>query len=299
MEQITRHATAGAKINLFLSIGARRADGYHEIDTVMQVLPFGDAVSLCFEAPQSGEQTVLFTTNRPYGEAEKNLGVIAVRAYCRAAGISAYRAILQIEKRIPAGAGFGGGSADAAAVLRLCEAQFGALQEPAMSLLCTAIGADVPFCYAGGCFRARGIGEKLEKLPPLAPCHVLLAIGKESAPTAWAYSLADRLPPQAQPGAEKMLSALHSGALPRICDAMYNRFEAAVFPARPQALALRKALLRGGADGAMLSGSGAGVFGIFSPEKAAAAEKTLVQLRQTGYWAELCTVGSAERNKTK
>ena len=299
MEQITRHATAGAKINLFLSIGARRADGYHEIDTVMQVLPFGDAVSLCFEAPQSGEQTVLFTTNRPYGEAEKNLGVIAVRAYCRAAGISAYRAILQIEKRIPAGAGFGGGSADAAAVLRLCEAQFGALQEPAMYLLCTAIGADVPFCYAGGCFRARGIGEKLEKLPPLAPCHVLLAIGKESAPTAWAYSLADRLPPQAQPGAEKMLSALHSGALPRICDAMYNRFEAAVFPARPQALALRKALLCGGADGAMLSGSGAGVFGIFSPEKAAVAEKTLAQLRQTGYWAELCTVGSAERNKTK
>ena len=269
MEQITRSATAGAKINLFLSIGARRADGYHEIDTVMQSLPFGDAVSLRFEAPRSGEQTVLFTTYRLFGEAEKNLGVIAVRAYCRAAGISAYRAILQIEKRIPAGAGFGGGSADAA------------------------------FCYAGGCFRARGIGEKLEKLPPLAPCHVLLAIGKESAPTAWAYSLADRLPLQAQPGAEKILSALHSGALPKICDAMYNRFEAAVLPARPQALALRKALLCGGADGAMLSGSGAGVFGIFSPEKATAAEKTLAQLRQTGYWAELCTEGSAERNRTK
>ena len=80
---------------------------------------------------------------------------------------------------------------------------------------------------------------------------------------------------------------------------MYNRFEAAVLPARPQALALRKALLCGGADGAMLSGSGAGVFGIFSLEKAAAAEKTLAQLRQTGYWAELCTVGSAERNRTK
>ena len=177
MEQITRSATAGAKINLFLSIGARRADGYHEIDTVMQSLPFGDAVSLRFEAPRSGEQTVLFTTNRLFGEAEKNLGVIAVRAYCRAAGISAYRASLQIEKRIPAGAGFGGGSADAAAVLRLCKAQLGALSERAMHLLCTSIGADVPFCYAGGCFRARGIGEKLEKLPPLAPCHVLLAIG--------------------------------------------------------------------------------------------------------------------------
>ena len=156
MEQITRSATAGAKINLFLSIGARRADGYHEIDTVMQSLPFGDAVSLRFEAPRSGEQTVLFTTNRLFGEAEKNLGVIAVRAYCRAAGISAYRAILQIEKRIPAGAGFGGGSADAAAVLRLCKAQLGALSERAMHLLCTSIGADVPFCYAGGCFRAHG-----------------------------------------------------------------------------------------------------------------------------------------------
>ena len=296
MEQMMRHTTAGAKMNLFLRIGARRADGYHEIDTVLQSLSFGDEVFLRFELPHDAEQTVHFTTDFPFGEAEKNLGVIALRAYCRAAGISSYRAFLRIEKKIPAGAGFGGGSADAAAVLKLCREQFGALSPQAMQLLCASIGADVPFCYAGGCFRARGIGEKLEALPAAAPCHVLLAIGQESVSTAWAYSLADRLPPFDQPSADQTLSALREGSLHGLCAALYNRFEAAVLPHCPQAAALCQSMLRGGAMGAMLSGSGAGVFGIFSPQDTAAAEKTSELLRQSGYWAQLC---EAERNQTR
>ena len=88
--------SAFAKVNLFLSVGAKRADGYHTVDTVMQAMSLQDTVTLTVAPALAGEDRVEFVTNCSFGAAEQNLGMIALRAYCRAAKISGYRAILQI-----------------------------------------------------------------------------------------------------------------------------------------------------------------------------------------------------------
>lgn len=280
--------SAFAKVNLFLSVGAKRADGYHTVDTVMQAMSLQDTVTLTVAPALAGEDRVEFVTNCSFGAAEQNLGMIALRAYCRAAKISGYRAILQIEKRIPAGAGFGGGSADAAAVLRLCQQAFAALEKNELIALAAKIGADVPFGLQGGCCRATGFGQELCGLPSLPPCYAVLAFGGEGMRTALAYEAVDSLPTGEQPSSATLLSALQSGNLSQICAAMYNRFSAAVLPQRPVSVALLDVLHQTGAQGALLSGSGAGVFGLFLPQAKQAAIEAAAHICSMGHIAYVC-----------
>ena len=158
---------ARAKLNLSLDVLGKRPDGYHELRMVMQSSGLCDEVYV--ELRESGY--FMAETNRKYiPSGEKNEAVKAARAFFAAAGLDR-GAYIRIEKRIPVCAGLGGGSADAAAVLRalngLTGANFGAQE---LRDIAAQVGSDVPFCVVGGACRCQGIGEQVEPVPLLPAC---------------------------------------------------------------------------------------------------------------------------------
>lgn len=257
MEQIVLRAYA--KINLSLDITGRRADGYHDLDTVMQSVSLADTVDLaktadgiisvrCDDAaiPQDGE----------------NIAHRAALAYFDAAGLPVQGVSVGIRKRIPSQAGLGGGSADAAAVLRGLCALFAPLPEDALLRAGASVGADVPFCLTGGCLRAQGIGERLSPVPALPDCTVLIAKPPVGMSTVAAYAAYDRLPAGYPPRTGALIHALDCGSLSAVGAALDNVFASAA--PLPAVESLCHALRAGGASGACMSGSGTAVFGLFT-----------------------------------
>ncbi len=160
---------ARGKINWSLLTTGVRKDGYHLLDTVMQRITLADEITL-FPASEWGIEC-------PGSQAPehcKNTAMIAAKAYCEAAGIAdAYT--ISILKKIPVGAGLGGGSADAAAVLSALNGKYGALSEEELLKLALSVGADAPFCLAGGCARCTGVGEVMERVENAGEYHLVVA----------------------------------------------------------------------------------------------------------------------------
>jgi 4-diphosphocytidyl-2-C-methyl-D-erythritol kinase len=259
---------AHAKINLALRVGARASDGYHQIETLFQRIDLADDVTV---RVANGPDTldVSWDSVRPsdLGSAEQNLAWRAAAAYRDAASWPAHWQI-NILKRIPAGAGLGGGSADAAAVLCALD-QLAPLPLGVDRLLALGakLGADVPFPTTRES-RAigRGRGEKLQRLPPLAPAHVLLLVPPFGTSTAHAYSALDaqrerRGTPGSSGAAELRAPALVSWGA--VALHQFNDFEASVFAEHAELGAARATLEEHGALIARLSGSGSTVFGLW------------------------------------
>jgi len=144
---------AYGKINWSLLITGVREDGYHLLDTVMQRIDLCDEITLI-----PADSWSVSCSDRRAPRDASNTALVAARAYAAAAGLrDAYH--IAIEKRIPVGAGLGGGSADAAAVLSALNEKYAALTEQELLALALSVGADVPFCLAGGCARCTGVGE--------------------------------------------------------------------------------------------------------------------------------------------
>lgn len=275
---------ANAKINLYLDVLSKREDGYHEIKSVMHTVPFGDVVTLDREDAMD-EQTVLFDCPGVDVPPEKNLALRAVRAYMTAAGIERYRIRLHVEKKIPQGAGLGGGSADAGCVLRMLNREYRRLSDAEMNRVAASLGADVPFCMTGGACLCEGIGERISPLPPLPDCRIVVAFGGEPVSTPFAYAEVDLLPQTCDvPSCDAMCAALQAGNLSAVCDAIYNRFEAAILPLRPVPSELIRILRQCGARGAAMSGSGPAVYGIFTEEDK--AKEAVNIIRKAGYLAQ-------------
>ena len=256
---------APAKINLFLEVCGRRADGFHTVDTVMQTVTLCDTVYI--EINDGGRISVSCPAlDLPE---EKNLAYKAAALYFEKAGIKNRGADVRIEKRIPAGAGLGGGSSDAAAVLRGLNARLSAFSPEELRSVAALVGSDVPFCVNGGCARAGGRGEELSGLPRGLPdCFILIAKRAASTSTAEAYAALDRL--DYSPRENVMPELLAEGDLNKICSAAFNRFENAA----PFDVESRDIMLRRGALTAHMTGSGSAVFGVFESEGAASAAKT-------------------------
>lgn len=229
-----------------------------------------------------GDGVTLTTDTGALACDEHNLIWRAAHAFFAALGESR-DVTVHLTKRIPMQAGLGGGSADCAATLRalntLCGTPFALDQLCAMG---AALGADVPFCVAGGTMRAEGIGEVLTPLPPMPGCILVVAMGSETMPTPTAFRALDGMygnftarPPKADEYAALLASMTD---LPALAGGMYNIFEDAVLPALPALRDRLHLLTAHGALGARMSGSGAAVFGIFADEAeartAAAALKT-------------------------
>lgn len=282
------HETANAKINLFLDVTARRPDGYHELHSCMQTVGLCDTVSAELRPATEEKSIALSCTNENLPTDEKNLAWRAARAYMEARGIDAYDIRLHIEKRIPLAAGLGGGSADAAAVLRLLNAQSkNPLPLEELCQIGATLGADVPFCVTGGTCRCKGVGEILTHVPCRPDYTVLIAKDGEGVSTPEAFALLDQkygdYSTHTPLNASAVYEALAGHDVHALAKSVYNIFEDVIFPIRPRAKELKEFLLAHGALCALMSGSGPSVFAIFRSD--ARAEVCAATLRQRGIFA--------------
>lgn len=266
---------APAKINLYLDVMGKRVDGYHNIKSVMQTVDLCDVISVELDTPRRGTQSIEISCSEAALPCDaSNLAHRAAVAFFGGCGIYEYTCRIHIEKHIPMAAGLAGGSTDAAAVLRLLNAMSGhPLDTDALCSLGATIGADVPFCIRCGTLYTEQIGDVMVPCYPMPGAQVVIALGGSGVSTPGAYRmLDDRFGASldrdfADP--ELLTSALHSRDLRAICLAMYNVFEEVILPIHEKARRAKEALLRYGALGALMSGSGPAVFGIFDDEGAA------------------------------
>ncbi|MBR4549926.1 MAG: 4-(cytidine 5'-diphospho)-2-C-methyl-D-erythritol kinase [Oscillospiraceae bacterium] len=260
---------AYAKLNLSLDVTARREDGFHELAMLMQTVSVCDVLTLS----SNDEETVSASCSLHFIPTdERNLAVRAANAYRTAVGEK--RGVhIRMEKRIPVGAGMGGGSADAAAVLRGMNRLFdGRLNRRELEKLACSVGSDVAFCIAGGSALARGRGELLEDLPPLPDCRFVIVKPDFSISTPELYRKVDSVVLRRHPDTQGLLQAMEQGKLREICMRMYNVFEDVPDRRMRTVSEIKGKLLDHGAFGAMMTGTGSAVFGVFEgTEKAGAA----------------------------
>jgi len=270
---------APAKVNLALQVGPRRADGYHEVRTVLQALALHDRVDI-----EPAAALEVSCDDPAAGDGPANLAWRAADALRRAAGGTA-GARIRVRKRIPVRAGLGGGSADAAAALLGCNALWGlAWTRPALAELAAALGSDVPFFLLGGTAWAEGRGERVEPLPALPALPAVVCHPGPGVSTAEAYAALDALGDWPAVDAAGLAAALRRGpGEAALAQGLGNAFEAAVLPARPDIAALRARLLAAGARAALLCGSGAAIWAL--APSAAWARAQAGALRRDGLWA--------------
>jgi 4-diphosphocytidyl-2-C-methyl-D-erythritol kinase len=252
---------AFAKVNYALDVLGLRADGYHEISTVMQSISLADEVEL--RRATGGFDLSLEPEELRIGAQEQNTTYLAWKALWRLTG-KELPVEVTLRKEIPAGAGLGGGSADAAAVLVGLNELFGlGLRVDELRGIGAGIGADVPFCVSGGTALGEGIGAILTPLS--APPAHLLVVAKplSSADTGKIYHAFDEAETQSTHSVEPVVSALRSGSIPDLASAIGNDLTPVTMNIVPEVAELEQMLLASGALGASMSGSGSAVFGIF------------------------------------
>ena len=292
---------APAKINLFLDVIRKREDGYHDLGTVFQTVDAGDTV----EATLREDGEIHLTYNEPQNyPLESDLVFKAAKALKEFAGC-ALGADIHLTKVMPLGAGLGGGSADAAATLRLLNKLWNLnLPFETLESIGARLGADVPFLVRGGTAFAEGIGERLTFVDPLElpeGAALLIATPLDAVPTKDAYAGVPKSGPDrweqykaawnAQSASAAQDAAQSKSATPLFLQpaSYFNAFEISVFPTHPLVAEMKLKFLELGADVALMSGSGASVFGIFKTrelaEKAAVAMKPISRYQAvTKFW---------------
>jgi 4-diphosphocytidyl-2-C-methyl-D-erythritol kinase len=257
--------SAPAKLNLCLYLGPRRADGLHELCSLFEPLTLADPIEVSERAPGEPDEV-----SCPGVEGE-NLAARALAAL-RERGWDRPPLRVEIAKRIPVAAGLGGGSADAAAVLRLARGEVGDL-----AAIAAGIGADVPSQLEPGLALVSGAGERVERLPEPAPHAVVLLPGGGGLSTAEVFAEADRLGLGREAGelerlASRLRVAAGAGASPlAFAELLANDLEPAARSLRPEIGEALEALRGAGAPLALLTGSGPTAFGLFDDLAAARA----------------------------
>ena len=279
---------AYAKINLSLDVTGRREDGFHTLDTVMQSVTLYDEVELKREK----EPGVRLRCSKDYLPTDKrNTAYRAAQFFLEHCGITEEGVSLSIRKRIPSRAGMGGGSADAAAVLlgldQLFETHLGL---PALMELGARVGADVPFCVHGGTCRCTGIGEVVEPVAPMPHCYLAICKPPAGMSTPRAYALLDDYPQTRNFGTPRMLSALEKGDLGRVAAALSNRFDETM--RLTQVRQIKRMMLAAGALGAMMTGSGSAVYGLFDTKEKAENCLGVLEGRGKLYLCSPCAGGA-------
>jgi len=266
-------ALAPAKINLGLRLGPVRAsDGRHELVSVMQSISLADELTL-EPAPAGAAHDEILCPGVPVA-AEENLAAAALRAFRASTGWQAPPLRLSIVKRIPVAAGLGGGSADAAATLRLAGHASGLGDERLLRTLAAQLGADVPAQVSPGRWLASGAGEVLEALAPTSsPFGVLVLPLAAELSTAAVYAEADRLALARTPrelherGVLLRAAFAHGVSLPADGELLHNDLQRAAMSLCPQIAAAIEQAHEAGARPALVSGSGPTVLGLFPSDE--------------------------------
>lgn len=271
---------ARAKLNLCLYLGPRRADGLHQVCSLFHPLELGDRIAVS-AAPGGADEVVCPTVEGP------NLAAAALAAL-RASGWRRAPVRVVIDKRIPIAAGLGGGSADAAAVLRLAAGELEGLDAIAAEL-----GADVPSQLEPSFALVTGAGETIEPLPPTGPWAAVLIPADEGLSTAAVYAEADRLGLARRPdelrsaGARLRAAALEGRSPLEYAELLVNDLAAAAISLRPEIGEALEALGEVGAPRALLTGSGPTAVALFESQATAAAAAAALSRR---YPSALVTV---------
>ena len=259
---------APAKLNLTLDVGQKHADGYHDVTSVMTSAALCDVVTL-----ESGMgQGITVTCSDPTLACdETNLAYRAAQLFFSHFSIECDGVHIHLEKHIPMQAGLGGGSSDAAAVLRGLRQ----LYAPNMTLrelerISIRQGSDVPYCICGATTLVLGRGEQLIKKSDMPACWLVLCKPEESYSTVAMYRRIDDEQPQCRIDTEGMLDALQQGELSAVAERIGNIFEY-VLPEGSAVPAIRQRLCGLGAMRSCMSGSGSAVFGLFADEETASA----------------------------
>lgn len=265
---------AYAKLNLTLDVLGDLPGGYHELCSVMQSTTLADRLEI---SAAEGCGVIDVTTDKRYlPTGENNLAGRAARQFLTKAGISGMDIKIHIEKRIPVGAGLGGGSSDAAAVLRGLNRLFSPpLDGAQLEELGAAVGSDVPFCIQGGTVIARGRGEIMTPIAAMPDCGLLLCKPGFSVSTAELFGLVDQRKIFSRPDTDGLIKAIETGSVGGVAHRLYNVFEEVIVRGRDEVALIKEMMFDCGALGASMSGTGPTVFGIFhtrqQAEKAADA----------------------------
>ncbi len=256
----TLYEGAFAKINLTLDVCGKRIDGYHDIKSIMQTVSIRDDIEIDIG---TGKPWTLHCTMENIPTDERNLAWKAAKLYCDTMKIDPDGIAIRITKRIPVEAGLGGGSADAAAVLRALNRHYGnPLSIMALAELGAQIGSDVPFCVICGTAMVEGRGERIRKLPDLADCFFVVCKPEFSCSTAELFHEIDSEPIGKRPDHNAMESALISGDLGKIAENVYNVFDPLVTKEHLELNYIKSIFNSYGAVAYQLTGSGSAVFAI-------------------------------------
>lgn len=251
---------AYAKINLTLGIKGLRADGYHEVEMLMQSVGLHDCLTI------TGTNDGAIVIDSDSGDIPTGPENIVYRAAVLLRDYTGCRRGVRInlQKNIPVAAGLAGGSTDAAAALKGLNVVWElGLTERELFSLGEKLGADVPFCLLGGTVLARGKGEALTPLQAAEQMGVVLVKPPFGVSTAAIYKAYDGLSPGPQPDTGAMLEALHSGDVYAVSALLCNALERVTVIMHPEIIHIKKTLLAAGACGTLMSGSGPTVFGLF------------------------------------
>ena len=264
----TLYEGAFAKLNLTLDVLGKREDGYHDLQTVMQTISIRDDVEIDVG---TGKPWTLECSLEGIPCDERNLAWKAAKVYCEATGKDPNGLAIRITKRIPVEAGMGGGSADAAAVLRALNKHFG---EPlsifALAELGAQVGSDVPFCVVCGTAMCEGRGEKLRMLPNIPDCIFVVVKPDFSVSTPELYHKIDSVDIAKRPDNRAMESALLAGDLEKVCHNVYNVFDPVVTEEHLELNYIKSLFHQYGAIAYQMTGSGSAVFAIVSEFEVAA-----------------------------
>jgi 4-diphosphocytidyl-2-C-methyl-D-erythritol kinase len=264
----TLYEGAFAKLNLTLDVLGKREDGYHDLQSVMQTISVRDDIEIDIG---TGKPWRLLCDKEGIPCDETNLAWKAAKVYCDAMKKDPDGIEIRITKRIPSEAGMGGGSADAAAVLRALNRHYGEpLSIGALAELGAQVGSDVPFCVVCGTAMVEGRGEKLRRLPDMPDCIFVICKPDFSVSTPELYKKLDETVIGKRPDNRAMESALLAGDLEKVCQNVFNVFDPVVTADHAELNYIKSLLHQYGAAAYQMTGSGSAVFAIVSEFEIAA-----------------------------
>ena len=259
---LTKTIKSYAKINLYLNVGAKRPDGYHDVESIMQQVTLFDYVTVLRDTDTTTRGVKITCTDRLVPSDDRNIAAKCAMAFLDKYNIDSEVSV-SIDKRIPVAAGLAGGSTDGAAVLAIMNTIFD-VNAPMNELCAIAakLGADIPFCLIGGTCTASGIGEVLTPVKtPELPYHILICNAGHGVSTPQAYAKLDETPvTEPVPSMDGVLASLLNGEMP---ETLYNSFERVILPMHAEAAQIKYDMASLGADRVLMSGSGPSVFGLF------------------------------------
>ena len=264
----TLYEGAYAKLNLTLDVLGKREDGYHDLQSVMQTVSVRDDIEIDVG---TGKPWKLVCDKEGIPCDERNLAWKAAKVYCEALNKDPDGLEIRITKRIPSGAGMGGGSADAAAVLRALNDHYGnPLSIMALAELGAQVGSDVPFCVVCGTAMCEGRGERIRKLPDMPDCIIVVCKPEFSVSTPELYKKIDEVSIATRPDNRAMESALLAGDLEKVAHGLCNVFDPVVTADHLELNYIKSIFHQYGAVGYQMTGSGSACFAIVSEFEVAA-----------------------------